>query len=84
MKFKLIAASILALPFILHPAIGEAQQQKKQAQYSKKHVNEMEVRHECVLKAQAMHPGIYASGDGTMNQRTSAYASCVAEKGVRP
>jgi hypothetical protein len=83
MKFKLIAASVLALPFILHPAVGEAQQ-KKQPQYSKKQVNEMEVRHECVLKAQAMHPGIYASGDGTMNQRTSAYASCVAEKGVRP
>lgn len=88
MIHKVIVTTLLALPLVLTSA-AEAQQQKqakpaKQTQYTKQHVNEMEVRHECVLQAQAMHPGIYASGDGTMNARTAAYASCVTAKGVRP
>jgi hypothetical protein len=52
-------------------------------QYSTEHLNEMQVRHECVLKAQQMHPGDYAK-PGIQSERISAYAACTTEKGVRP
>jgi hypothetical protein len=67
-----IATALLALPIVLAASAGEAQQsQQGQQRKNVKQVNQK-------------HPGYNTSDPGLQSERTNAYISCAARKGIRP
>jgi Ni/Co efflux regulator RcnB len=85
-----IATALLALPIVLAASAGEAQQsqqgqqRKNVKQVNQKQAADIEARHQCFLEAQARHPGYNTSDPGLQSERTNAYISCAARKGIRP